>query len=164
MIDFMVIAAPRSATAWCANWLTTDDSLCLHCLSAEKHYTAWDEITGENGKMIGVSDTFIGRFPSWLNLHSSRKVIVHRDVRDISKSLDMDVSSIDFGLDKIKGMHVQYSDLFDSPQPIYEYLLQKVFDKHRHDLLRSLQVNVMAEKIKIDKSAFYRLIGELSHA
>ncbi len=160
-IEFMVVAAPRSATTWCANWLSTDTTMCLHGLNARLHYSEWDNLSST--KMLGVSDPSISRFHEWLNSHPARKVIIHRDAKEIAESMDMEeISSDIWCLDKINGMHIEFNDLFDNPKPIYEFLLQKEFDAERFDLLSRIQINTVLEKVRFDKSTMQRLMGELN--
>lgn len=160
-IEFMVIAAPRSATTWAANWLSTDTTMCLHGLNARLHYSEWDNLT--SSKMLGVSDPSISRFHEWLNTHQARKLIIHRDSKEIAESLGMDEVPSDFWcLDKVQGMHVDFREMFEEPKPIYEFLLQKEFDAERFDLLSRIQVNTVLEKVRFDKSTMARLMGELN--
>ena len=107
MIEFMVIAHPRSGTTWAANWLTTDTTLCLHDPLAYRHYAEWDDF--ESSKMLGVSDCGVCAFPDFLNSHPARKVILHRDRKEIAESLGMPefLLSPDH-LDEIQGMHVHF--------------------------------------------------------
>lgn len=157
MISFMVIAAPRSGTTWASNWLTTDRSLCYHGLAATKHYTEWDAI--ESDRMLGVSEPSICMFPEWLNQHPARKVILHRDAEEIAQSLGMPAR--DWGLDKIEGVHVPWTALFEEPRAIYEFLLQRDFDPERHAILADLEINHMLEKVKMDPAVARRMVADL---
>ena len=160
MIEFMVVAAPRSGTGWAANWLTTESSLCMHGLNARMHYSQWDSISSR--KLLGVSDPSISRFPVWLNAHQARKVILHRDGAQIAASFGMEnLADTDWGLDRIDGMHVDWNDLFDHPKAIYEFLLQRPFDAERHAELVRLQVTCMPKRVTFDKGVYLRLMEEM---
>ena len=160
MIEFMLIGAPRSGTTWASNWLTTDTTLCMHGLSAKMHHTEWDSI--KSNKMLGVSDPAISKFHRWLNQHPARKVIVHRDSKEVCESVGIHyVPNEYWELNKVDGMHVNWLDLFNNPKPIYEFLLQREFDQERHDMLKTFQINTMAKKVKLDKSIVHRMIKEL---
>ena len=152
VVEFLVIGAPRSMTTWCSNWLTTDTTLCLHGLSANKHYSEWDSI--QSDKVLGVSDTTICMFPRWVNAHSARKVIIHRDKKEVDGEMD-------WNLDRIRGVHIHIDELLNNPKPIYEYLLERPFDKERHALLHGMQINRMSDRIEFDKETLYRLQKEL---
>jgi hypothetical protein len=160
----MVISAPRSASTWISNWLTTDDTLCLHDPLWQRHYSELDAI--ESPKMLGIACTGIALFPEWVNAHPARKIILHRDFDEIDASLDkIGMSSIKATwagvLEQIRGVHLPWSDVFEAPQPIYEYLLDKRFDPERHALLREINMQPAFAKLSIDRAATSRLIREL---
>lgn len=167
MISFMVIAAPRSATTWTSNWLTTDTSLCLHDPLWRWHYSDLDAI--ESSKTLGIACTGIALFPEWVNAHPARKVILHRDMKEVDASLEniglTPISSHWEGvLDKIRGIHLDWTDVFENPKHIYEYLLDRPFDAERHEQLREMNVQPAFAKLSIDRGATSRLIRELEHA
>jgi hypothetical protein len=141
MIEFMLIAAPRTATAWCANWLTTDRTLCLHEPLQEQTYAELDQRPGP--RMLGISCTVSAVFHERVNKHPARKVILHRDpaeVRESMRCLKID-GSYDFdALWRVKGMHFEWREVFENPKPIYEYLLGYPFDAERHSLLRQFNI------------------------
>ncbi len=60
MLSFMLLAAPRSATAWAANWLTTDTTLCLHELSTRWAMEELDNVPC--GKVLGVVCTALALY------------------------------------------------------------------------------------------------------
>ena len=137
MIQFMLIAAPRSGTAWAANWLTTDLSLCLHEPTARWPYPEWDQLKSE--RRLGIACTVSAvQHLAFLQAHPARKVILHRDLAEIRTSMtklgipgDYDATV----LDQIAGQHHAWTDLFNRPAPIYEYLLELPFDDVRHQEL-----------------------------
>lgn len=163
MLEFMVIAAPRSGTTWAANWLTTDDTLCLHDPLYDHHYRDLDAI--ESDKMLGVACTGLFMFPEWLNDHPARKVILHRDAGEINRSLEevgLPSLSCDLSaLNRVHGMHLSWDYLFSHPDMIYEYLLQKPFDEERHALLSKFNVQPDFAKIVANKEATFRLMQEM---
>lgn len=166
-IQFMLISAPRSASTWAANWLTTDTTMCLHDPLWKWHYTELDAVPCS--KVLGIACTGIALFTDWVNAHPARKVIVHRPLEEVDASL----VKIGLGLcgkqwegvlDKIRGAHVPWTDLFVRPQYIYEYLLDRPFDAERHAVLREMNVQPAFAKLSIDRSATSRLIRELEYA
>lgn len=165
MIKFMVLAAPRSGTAWAANLLTTDTSLCLHDPLWETHYADLDRY--QTTKRFGISCTGSWMFPEWVNNHPAKKVILHRPLVDINESLreiGLPEMSEDHHarLSKINGLHLSWTDLFKSPKQIYEYLLEREFDAERFRLLRTLNVQSDLEKIEVNPHASRRLLKELA--
>jgi hypothetical protein len=161
MIAFMLIAGPRSGTTWAANWLTTDTTLCLHDPLYQHHYTELDNY--RSGKTVGVACTGLYNFPEWVNAHPAPKVVLRRPQREITASLrDIGLPSIDVsGLNRIKGLHVSWGDLFDNPKAIYETLLGKPFDAERHALLRGIHMQPEFETVTINKAVTRRLIDEV---
>lgn len=167
MIEFMVIAAPRSGTAWAANWLTTDTTLCLHDPLWQRHYLDLDHI--ESPKVLGVACTGLALFEHFTSTHSARKVILHRNFDEIDASLAAigmppTTPKIRGMLDKIEGMHVHWRELFERPQPIYEFLLHRPFDPERHAMLCDLEVQTNFERIKVNPQVTARLIAEMQAA
>lgn len=140
----MVLSAPRSASTWAANWLTTEETLCLHDPLWGRHYSELDSILSQ--RRLGLADTGLAKFPDFLAAHPARKLVLHRDLGDCSASL----VELGFGqlkhwegvLDRIEGWHVPWTDLFDpdKAKPIYEHLLEMEFDAERHALLRDMHV------------------------
>jgi len=144
VLEFMIIGMPRSGTTWAANWLTTDKTICLHDPLWTHHYTEWDNLADKIGKRVGISCTGIGFWPHWLNDHPARKVIVHRPVDEINMSLrriNKECWDTPMNLGYIKGRHVDWQDLFNDPEPIWNHLLPDIpFNQQRHKLLRQMKI------------------------
>lgn len=157
MISFMVIGYPRSGTAWAANWLTTEFSLCLHDPLLEYRYDQLDQILSV--KRLGIACTGLARFPAFLNNHPAPKIILHRALPDVQRSLrEIGLPELtpewDGALERIKGMHVTWDELFDNPVPIWMHLLPgQSFDMARHRLLKQLNVQVALEKATPNREA-----------
>ena len=159
MIDFMVTGMPRSGTTWVANWLTTDDTLCIHDPLYKYGLDDFDKI--ESNKRLGVSCTGIWRFPEFLKAHPARKLIIHRLLNEVNDSLtnEMGVPTITEAeaesLRSIYGMHVLFPDLFNPiiAKEIYEYLLEKPFDAERHAYLVEMNVQPNFGNIVFNKPA-----------
>lgn len=166
MIEFMLLAAPRSGTTWAANWLTTDATLCLH--DPLLKWTTDELMTLESPKRLGVSCTGLALFPEWVNDHPARKVILHRPLHEVDESLvNIGMTPIsehwDGVLDKIRGMHLDWSVLFDirGAKHVHEYLLDLPFDPERWALLRELNVQPHFEGLTMNREATSRLMNEL---
>lgn len=164
MIQFMIIAAPRSATTWASNWLSTDATLCLHDPLWRWHYSELDAI--ESPKRLGIACTGIALFPEWVNAHPARKVILHRDLSEVDASLmriGMTACSKQWDgvLDKIQGVHLGWTELFTRPQFIYEYLLDLPFDAERWACLREINVQPNFDSVSVNRDATARLMAEL---
>lgn len=157
MIDFMIIAAPRSGTAWAANWLTTERSLCLHDPLFEYSVEMWDSIWCD--RSLGVACTGCVLFPAYLKNHPARKVVLHRDIGEVNRSLhQMGLSSLNLAvwteaLRNVEGLHVDWRSLWSNPRPIWEHLMHAPFDVNRHRLLTKLNVQMDFEKVNPDPVA-----------
>ena len=135
----MVLSAPRSGSAWCSNWLTTDTTLCLHDPLYRYSWAQLEQM--ESPCLLGMACTVSALLN--VNAHPARKVILHRDPSEVRNSmarLGID-GEYDFAaLDAVQGHHYHWRALFEDPAPIYEYLLERPFDAERHELLRDLNV------------------------
>jgi len=163
MVEFMVLSAPRSASTWAANWLTTEKTLCLHDPVLEHYPEDLDTIACD--RALGVACTGLALLPDFLRLHGARKVIIHRPLHEIDDSLEH-IGLTKLGsqwqtaLDKIGGFHVFYDDLFDIKEAagIYEYLTRQRFDAARYQQLVAMHVepNFGKVKIKPDRARAFR--------
>ena len=116
MLEFMVLSAPRSASTWVANWLTTSTSICLHDPVFEHHPEDLD-VLEYPGRRVGIACTALALLPAWVNAHRAPKVIVHRNLDEVNASL-VRIGLTALGekwrtaLDSVEGLHVDYDDLF----------------------------------------------------
>lgn len=162
----MVLAAPRSGTAWAANWLNTDNTRCLHDPLWRHHYDDLDKI--ESDKDLGISCTGLALHPTFLRHHLARKVVLHRPFKEINDSLarlgQNPLGKVwETALDQIPGMHAYWDDLFHpiKARPIYEYLLDRRFDPERHHELVDLNVQMNFGSVTINKAANARMFEDL---
>lgn len=167
MLSFMVLSAPRSASTWISNWLTTDTSLCLHDPLWTQHYSDLDAIESE--KVLGIACTGCALFPEWVNRHSARKVILHRDLKEVDASLariGLPPCSAQWEgvLERIHGIHLSWTDVFEKPKAIYEYLLNQPFDAQRHSELRKMNIQPDFARLSFDRAATARLLKEVAYA
>lgn len=166
MIKFMVIGSPRSGTAWAANWLTTDNTRCLHDPLFRYHYDQLDKIRSE--KDLGVSCTGLAMFPAFVNAHPANKIVLHRPIKEVDASLaKLGLPPLDPGwpeaLGRIRGMHCPWDSLFDpkSARIIYETLLDRMFDPERHAELVDLNVQMNFGTVHVNAYETNRLFQEL---
>jgi hypothetical protein len=162
----MVLGTPRSGTAWVANWLTTDRTLCLHDPLWTHHYSELDQMLFP-GRRVGVACTGLALFPQYLEKHPARKVILHRPIEEVNASLtQMGMPALgeawDGALDRIQGMHVPWTDVLnpDRADEIHQFLLRRRLDTDRHAMLTRFNVQMAFEKIVPDRSAIRRLLSE----
>ena len=161
----MVIGAPRSGTTWAANWLTTDTTLCLHDPLFDFTLNELDAMEGGE-KKIGVSCTGLAMFPHWVNNRSVPKVILHRPLEEINDSLDkIGLPPLepqwDTLLNEIQGWHVEWTRIFEDPEHIYKYLLNKPFDRERHQQLKRWVIEPDLSQIKQDPRVLKELMDTM---
>lgn len=172
MIEFMVLGAPRSGTAWAANWLTTERTLCLHDIMFDHTLDQVDSLPCD--RVLGLADTGLGLFPDFLLRHPARKVVLHRNPAEINASLrnaGLPKVNIDWyaGLRNLTGdnvMHVEWDVLFKGPQIIHHFLFGSrfPFDQVRHALLAKMNVQMDFEKIDPDPKATREMIKRIREA
>lgn len=161
----MILGAPRSGTAWAANWLSTERTLCLHDPLFNRDLDELDQIPCD--RTLGVADTGLLLFPGFLARHPARKVILHRDLGEIENSLRRAglpplERNWDRELREIDGLHVDWRDLFERPGMIYEYLFGHLMsDYPRHQLLCKLNVQMDFEKIDPDPAVTRRMLERM---
>lgn len=166
----MVIGAPRSGTAWAANWLTTERTHCIHDPLLNHHWADWDKLAGFEGKRLGVACTGIAVVaPHFVKKHPAKKLVIHRPLKDINASLiERGLSPIssdwDGALCAIPGLHVNFNELFEAPARIWEHLIGRPFDRQRHQALVRLHVELYPPRIKPDPTIWKRLVAEIQGA
>jgi hypothetical protein len=163
MIEFMVLSAPRSGSTWVSNWLTTADSLCLHDPILEYTPEELDRI--ECDRTLGLSCTALALLPEFVNAHPARKVIVHRPLGEINRSLEsIGLTPLgklwDGALEKINGMHIPFSHLFNTVlcAPVFEYLTHRLHDRARHAHLCRMHIDPEFTRIPVyrDRTRHFR--------
>jgi len=161
MLDFMVIALPRSGTTWVSNWLTSDKVHCIHDPLAMHRYNELDNIKSD--KVLGISCTAIFTYKDYLKKHPAKKLILHRDIDEINTSLvsagmsGIIHSSWQYILDDIEGLHIPWTDLFNHPKEIYEYLTGLPFDEERYIELRQMHIEPYLTNVSYKP----KVLGEL---
>lgn len=165
MISFMVLSLPRSASTWAANWLCTEQSHCIHDPLHRYHWSELDSIPSK-GKVLGVACTGLYLFPKVVAAHPAKKLILHRDVKEINADLD----SLGFAklpedseylLDNISGLHVPYSELFTAPEKLWKYLIGTAVDLERHAELCTIAMQPAFTKLVVNKEITETLLSEL---
>ena len=164
MIQFMVIGPPRSGTAWAAVWLTTFTRMCVHDPLWDVHYLDFDKIAIPS-RVVGIACTGLGFWPDWVNEHPARKLILHRDPKEVDlacarEGLPAPPARLFANLDKIRGLHMDWSALWSSPDPIHRHLFpREPFDRDRHAMLRAMKITAMWRMRVQDPAVLERLKG-----
>jgi hypothetical protein len=156
MLRFMVLGAPRSGTAWVANWLSIPGRVCLHDPLWDHHYPELDNLP----HVWGIACTALAYLPEWVNAHQCPKVILHRSKAEI------DCALAQFGLPEVpqrlldclwmcQGLHTEWTDLFTpyGAKEIHEHLEVGAFDLERWEMLRHLIVTSHWQQRRVFKNA-----------
>lgn len=170
MIDFMVIGAPRSGTAWTSNWLTNGADLCWHDVLFQTPIERIDDryVANPSGK-VGIADTGIWKFPDFLAQHPAKKVVLHRELSEINASLlkaglPALSHNVWLSLGAIDGVHVDWRVLFTSPDFIYFHLFGRHmsdYEYRRHELLCKLNVQMDFEKVDPDPEVSRQMLERM---
>lgn len=156
MIAFMVLSAPRSASTWASNWLTTSEQLCLHDPILANGVEELDSLYP--GRRYGVSCSALPLLTDWVNRHPSPKLILHRPMSEVNTSLET-IGLSPMGkawpavLDRIDGFHVHHEDIFRAgpAQMIWEHLCPGIpFDRERHGLLTAMHIDPHFPRVRIN--------------
>lgn len=169
MLDFAIIALPRSGTTWAANWMTTKSNYCLHDPLAT--YT-FDDLAkwGDMGAGFhGVSCTMLWAFPEWVKNYVRRWVILERPIDEIQASLaEIGLPPINEKMyaefKQMPGLRVDWKNLFEpeAAKEIYNHLLPiGGFDAERHKVLRELHITPRFEAMQPRKEACLDLIRRI---
>lgn len=175
MLDFMIIGLPRSGTTWVANFFCTERSLCFHDPLYTTHYEDWDtELRAKSpeGAEVGISCTGIWRWADWVNDHPAKKLILHRDLGEIEKSMaDIGLPGLEPGseekLNSIIGLHVPWTDLFDEAQMflIWHHLIgNSHFPSCRHQELVNIEMQPKFSGLSVGSEVTRRLQEEIQRA
>ena len=145
MIDFMVLALPRSGTAWVSNLLTTDTSLCIHEAFMDHSINDLDNLAYDG--MLGIAETSAFTKVDEINQHSAKKLVIERPLNEVNESIAklgfkaMPSYSADLMI-QLKGYRIAYKDLFNYEimSEAYYYLLRKELNQERHKMLCQMNI------------------------
>lgn len=160
----MVLAGPRSATTWIANYLTTDTSLCLHDPLLRYTPAQLDQMSIP-GKLLGISCTCAPMYPEWVLANQCRKVVLYRDADEMNASLRrLGLRELDkaehlkrlIALDVPGTRWFDWTDVFQqkSAKALFEYLLPgRPFDANRHHELMQMHIQPRFADLEIQTEA-----------
>lgn len=170
MLDFLVLSLPRSGSTWCANWLTTHASFCLHDPLAHR---SLDDLAAldMSRRQLGAACTALWAFPDWCERHVKRVLILERDPDEVNASLSrLGVGSIPQAMltlfRAMPGERVPYKSLFDQVNArwIWDRLgIIGEFDEDRHRALVNMNVQPNLKTWRPDPDVTRRHIDHLRH-
>lgn len=171
-LAFMVLAAPRSATTWMANFLTTDTTLCMHDALVENKRSLLDRIVIP-GIRLGISDTCALAFPEWLEGHPARKIVIWRDPNEINASLKAlglaeispqhHAARVEHAVEKCGAKLYEWTTLWREPtmREICKHL-GVPFIQHRYDHLKYQNIQPQFARLPIDREAVQELVQRIA--
>jgi len=147
VLDFIVVGFPRSGTSWISNWLTTDDTICLHD-PLNFLYPRQIERLEYTGKRVGICCTGSWLLPEWVNKQGVRTAVITRDRDCRAASLSRFgfhplPEELETRASKINGLRFDFDDLWyqREAKALWEYLMPgKPFDLLRYNMLRDLNI------------------------
>ncbi len=137
MSVYLIVALPRSRTAWLAHFLTSGKSYCFHDAMRRCNHPSqlFDFVLPD--KITGFSETGLCLFPDWVNNSELPTVVIHRSVEDVERSgraaglVPVDTDLMSRNLDRIDGLHVNFEDINDRIEEIWDYCTGMPFDSMR---------------------------------
>jgi hypothetical protein len=170
-LDFIILALPRSGSTWAATWLTGDATFCWHDPIWTTHYEDVPEAAARRagGRLAGISDTGLWRWPEWIARQPARKLILQREPREVAASLARQglpplPRDAFTALDGIEGRRASWTDLFDSKRAaeLWAWLTDGLpFDRERHEELVQCDVQPRLSMVKRDWRLNQRLGAEI---
>jgi hypothetical protein len=170
----MVLGGPRSGTTWAANWLTTDTTICLHDPLLEYTIERLQRLTFPGGQSLGISCTSAMLYPDWVNAQRCPKVVLHRPIAEINRSLrelglvELIPERHEARLDAIKGpgvLHCPYEHMYTpTGGRVLAHHLRVPFDQSRHHCLTQMRVEPMWKHLSVGKEAAMQLVKRITEA
>jgi hypothetical protein len=172
---FSIFALPRSRTAWLSNWLTTDNSICLHEFSNGAKDGLWDFIQSIESDFVGISEPGIEALdyiPSDVLMTFPMVIIKQDPAFSFKKCLSAwpSIYSGDNIRNVLKNILNQWSDVLDklsqceNCKTFYEHDLNdlNVLSEIWEHLLPDIKHNKLRTKLlmEIDMSVKYRTIDQ----
>jgi hypothetical protein len=174
MINFMVLGGPRSATTWAANWLTTDTTICLHDPLLEYPIARLQNLTFPRGQSLGVACTSLCLYPDWVNEQHCPKVVLHRPIEEINRSLrelglvELIAAKHEARLAAITGpgvLHCPYEHMFaPTGALVIAKHLRVPFDAARWHNLMQMRVEPMWRHLSVGREAVAQLIQRIKES
>ena len=143
---FVITGLPRSRTAWFSAYLTQGDVLCYH--EAFYHHQPL-----EGAPYVGTADCGYA-LRDW-SIGKHKLVVIHRDYKDVAKSLKAIGLEDEIGylpilaerLRELGGLHIEYSEIDERLKEIHDYLGLPRYDKKRAELFTKMNIQSMEWRV-----------------
>ena len=154
MIDFAILALPRSGTAWISNLFTDNHNICIHDPLVD--YTVDQLLRMRRGAVkTGISDTaLIMHHRDVIEQLTCPIVKIHRDIFEINESLRKCGINYDIEnehLESFSSVHcktIEFADLwsYEKMASLYDYLTGNVLSPVRHRMMTHLNIQAMPSR------------------
>jgi len=157
-MDFMVMGLPRSRTQWLSNFLTNGrECFCYHELLGD--VSSLDEYRNKFElpyAKVGTAETASMLIEKEF---TCPKVVIHRDLNVVNESLLHTIGSYEFRpilekcqrkLDKVDGIHINFDEIDDNLELIWQTCIGTPMDKLRAENL---------QRMKIETNSLYPSLG-----
>ena len=174
-INFFITGLPRSGTAWASNFLTWKDSTCYHELLYQiEDISIYNEILdSSSGRFTGDSDTMLVYLLPWIKKEypDSKFIFIKRDVEEVRKSLKNNGFStlnldelnrqLEWNIEHIDGMVIDFKDLFEDFERVWNYIGIPSFPHERHDMLKTTRIDNAINFMDAEYSSYQPIINSI---
>lgn len=176
-MKFLIIALPRSRTAWLANFLTYGDSFCFHepLLGLSRVADIQDKVSTVTTPIIGATDTGAMYFVDvLLKLYPGLKlVVIERPANECQESIDSmglqgDVTlmarQLEWIKQRTKPLVIQFSSLDEKAtmEELWNHCIGTPFPEQRWQLLKDMKIEVSPEQFMSKLSNQAEAINEIA--
>ena len=159
---FLITGLPRSRTAWLANLLTTRETLCHHeGLIEARNKSEYEAMLYSDTATVGDANTILALpcYSEVLEL-TTKVVVIHRKIEEVIRSSEVFLGASlegkvqvfeeqSYRLGKIRGLHINFEDINQRIQEIWEYCTPEPFSRVRTNKLMQLNVQTMNKKYNL---------------
>ena len=147
IMKFFILGLPRSRTYWLSEFLE-----CLH--EGFYYYPNYREFMESDN--MGDSTTCYHMIKDFIK--DEKKVIIHRDVKEVEESIIQLFGNIDTSflidmekeLKEAEGLHVNFEDINSRIEEIWDFCREDIFPKERFDRMENiiLENNSIIKEVK----------------
>ncbi len=169
-MSFLILALPRTRTAWLANFMTHNGVTCTHeglngCKTLEEYGEQFKQSDGDANTGLVWFDykRVIPKDTKILVIDSDIKKAVQYSKRVHGVDVTNDMKLLKRRLDNMVGNHIHVDDINESLKEIWEYLTDATFDAKRAEWLKNINIQIQ-EPYDFDEVSFKELWRNESEA
>jgi len=162
MNNFLVLGLPRSRTAWLSNFLTYGDVTCTHeglngCNTLQEYKEKFTNRSGDSNTGLALFD-FEEQFLDFKTIIIDNTI--DASVKFAKEHYGADVAytmnTLKDRLSSLDGLHVQYNDINNQLQEIWDYVSNDQFNEKRATSLINFDIQIM-KPYHMDHQAMFEL-------